>query len=612
MRNSTGWHWIPTPEWGGSDGSSIVDIARGTDIRPDDHFAREVIQNSWDAAQILRTRPGHQFKVRFRFVRFSGKDAQLIRERFALPELGRRLEETDNLVQGSNSLKESGDFKVLIAEDFGAHGLYGHPKLKGKSVLFRALYNSGGSDKFSSGVISGGSFGFGKSAFINASASNTVFAYSKFEIQPNDPVTRRFVGWSWHQGHELDGTSYEGRSVYARLLQRGSSGEPGGEPYSDDEADQLAAFFGAEERLGNSVNELGTSLILMDPVIDPNQLVDAVTRNWWPAIEDPQIQLDVEVVDYDGEILRPRPKLDESLPQLRRAFELATQPSDAPLLDTQKVVRLENLAGFKKIGNLGLVAVMPEEEEQTRHTPTILQTRLPRMIVGPHQHSWNPKGIKIYGVFAVSADASEADQALKKTEPHFHDHWSTIRDEKNQIPESATELAIQIEQKIVEAVNVFARELNVEITAHARRLTGFNKVLGSFFGSSKGAPKAPEGRSLPFSIRFGATKREIVDERLIRVMRTISLTMKEDDEFSDRTEVKVKITPEIFEVLDQSEKGDAIGLHVRGDVTSNPEEPGSYLLTLTRSESSKFELVSEPYSSRVTSDIRIELMEVEE
>jgi len=522
------------------------------------------------------------------------------------------LEETDNLVQGSDSLKESGDFKVLIAEDFGAHGLYGHPKLKGKSVLFRALYNSGGSDKFSSGGISGGSFGFGKSAFINASASNTVFAYSKFEIQPNDPVTRRFVGWSWHQGHELDGTSYEGRSVYARLLQRGSSGEPGGEPYSDDEADQLAAFFGAEERLGNSVNELGTSLILMDPVIDPNQLVDAVTRNWWPAIEDPQIQLDVEVVDYDGEILRPRPKLDESLPQLRRAFELATQPSDAPLLETQKVVKLENLAGFKKIGNLGLVAVMPEEEEQTRHTPTILQTRLPRMIVGPHQHSWNPKGIKIYGVFAVSADAPEADQALKKTEPHFHDHWSTIRDEKNQIPESATELAIQIEQKIVEAVNVFARELNVEITAHARRLTGFNKVLGSFFGSSKGSPKAPEGRSLPFSIRFGATKREIVDERLIRVMRTISLTMKEDDEFSDRTEVRVKITPEIFEVLDQSEKGDAIGLHVRGDVTSNPEEPGSYLLTLTRNEPSKFELVSEPYSSRVTSDIRIELMEVEE
>lgn len=607
------WHWLEQDALGGADGASIVDIARGTDIRPSDHFAREVIQNSWDAAQELRSRPGHAFRVRFTFIEFDGTEARLLREKFNLQALGDRVSEAGNFVDGSDSLSSAKKFRVLLAEDFGGHGLYGHPRLRKRSVLYRALYFIGGSDKFAGTGMSGGSFGFGKSAFINASASNTVFAYSKFEMQPNDPVTRRFVGWSWHESHSVNDVDYEGRAIFAKMLQRGSSGAPEPDPFIDEEADSLAATFSVSERTENSINSLGTSLILMDPVIEPEDLLESIEQNWWPAIEDPDIQLDIEVVDYQGEILVPRPKQQEGLKELRRAFELATQPSDAPLVETQKVVKFEEMKGFKNIGRLGLVAVVPDEGDSNMNLPVVKLTRLPRMIVGDHQHQWNPKRVKIFGVFAVSSGAYEADTALKKTEPHFHDHWSLIRDDKNKIPEEATQLAIQINQKITEAVNAFARELNSEAAVAPRRLPGFNKVLGQLFGSSKGVPKPVEGDPLPFSFRFSQPKKEIVDETHILFRRSVTLSMKEDDEFSDRSEVHVRVRAEFFEILDQTDKGDRIGISVTAPkkVQIEARADSSHHVLLTRGNSVKLEFVSDPYSSKISGNLQVVLEEVD-
>jgi len=608
------WHWLEQDAWGGADGASIVDIARGTDIRASDHFAREVIQNSWDAAQELRSRPGHAFRVRFTFLEFEGTEARLLRDKFALQTLGERVSKAGNIVEGSDSISSTRKFRVLLAEDFGGHGLFGHPRLRKKSVLYRALYFIGGSDKFAGSGMSGGSFGFGKSAFINASASNTVFAYSKFEMQPGDPVTRRFVGWSWHESHSLDDVDFEGRAVFAKMLQRGSSGTPEGDPFADDEADSLAANFSVSDRSENSINSLGTSLILMDPVIEPEELIESIEQNWWPAIEDPDIHLDLEVVDYQGEIIVPRPKQQESLKELRRAFELATQPSDAPLVETQRVIKFENIKGFESVGRLGLVAVAPDEGDTSLSLPVIKLTRLPRMIVGDHQHQWNPKKIKIFGVFAVSSGAFEADTALKKTEPHFHDHWSLIRDDKNRIPEEATQLAIQINQKITEAVNTFARELNSEASVAPRRLPGFNKVLGQLFGSSKGAPKPVEGEPLPFSFRFSQPKKEVVDESHILFRRSLTLSMKEDDQFSDKHEVLVRVKADFYEILDQTDKGDRIGLSVKAPkkvrIEAGPDD--SHHVQITRGNAVKLEFISDPYSSKISGNLQIVLEEVAE
>jgi len=65
-----GWHWIEQSDWGGASASSITKLARNLKINPTAQVAREVLQNSWDAAQVMRNEPGHQFSTVFRFVEF--------------------------------------------------------------------------------------------------------------------------------------------------------------------------------------------------------------------------------------------------------------------------------------------------------------------------------------------------------------------------------------------------------------------------------------------------------------------------------------------------------------------------------------------------------------
>ena len=608
----SGWHWIPTAALGGSDGSSIVDIARGTGISATDHFSREVIQNSWDAAQGFRSLPDHRFRVKFSFIEVDGVEAEKIRSAFDLPSLGKRLADTANLIQGSGSILEAKTFRFLLAEDFGAHGLHGHPKLKQESILYRALYNTGGSKKFDSETSSGGSFGFGKSAFINASASNTVLAYTCFEKQENDPTSRRFVGWTWHNGHEHSGLSFEGRAIFGDTTQKGSPEEVVPEPFSDIEADNYSKLLQMSPREGQETNEYGTSLAVLDPVINPTQLLASIEENWWPAIVDPEIHLDIEVIDYDGEKLQPRPRQQEHLQPLIRAFELATQPQDASPPPLQKVVNITGIEGLVKIGKLGLVAEQPDDDSGSRFAPEVRLMRLPRMVVGKHRHHWQPKTVKISAVFAISTGAHEADQLLKKTEPHFHDRWSASPDEKNQIPLQATHLAIEIERRITDEVNKFGREIGQDVVAAPRYLKNFSKLMGKFLGSSRGAPRPPEGESLPFSIRFGSTRHESVDSDLIRIRRSITLGVKEDDQFADRESVDVLLKIEITEVLSRNEKGNLIGSTVsemKSKKQMGKNEAGLYFLTLRRGEPHHLEIQSDAYSHRTTADLSVTVEE---
>jgi hypothetical protein len=598
---------------GGASASTITKVARNLSLSPTEQLAREVIQNSWDAAQKLRPEPGHEFQIRFRFVNLSKPEADEVREAYSLSDLRGPFENQLNLSEKKAGLVlGDGPASILIIEDFGAHGLYGHPRLKKKSIMFRALYTVGSTGKDSSDELSGGSFGFGKSAFISASASNTVFAYSCFRKFENDPVTRRLVGWTWHDEFEEHSEAFEGRAIFGEFFQEDSGGNIKPQPYEDSKADQLANLLTVSPRNPAILNELGTSLVLLDPVIDPQALCEAIEENWWPAIIDPSSRLSIEIIREDKVALHPKPRSRKDLLPLIRAFEIATQVSDAPLGTHEKKVVIQPFDSFEGIGAIGLVAEYPEDDNSPKVAPKALLTRGPRMVIGELEHRFLPKSVSISAVFATESSSTLVDNALRKTEPYTHDRWSTSTSDEDL--KSAVSLSKFIQGRLISEVNAFAKAMVNEAPITPRKLAGFSKIFGKFFGDSAG-PSVIDRDPLPISIKFLSRSLKVELGGQISLSQSIHIerTLGEiEDSLGDKK--KYLISPELFVVIDDGSKGDPIGLSVtfpKGKSVKDRQD-GSFLLDLEPGEQVQIDVKSDGYDHRWSADLRLQVEEASE
>ena len=81
--------------------------------------------------------------------------------------------------------------KLVYVEDFYTTGLDGPPHDL-SSRFHRFLLSVGDSGKVHDGHNTGGSYGFGKSAFSSNSGIRTIFAYSRYRGEDNAPHTRLF------------------------------------------------------------------------------------------------------------------------------------------------------------------------------------------------------------------------------------------------------------------------------------------------------------------------------------------------------------------------------------------------------------------------------------
>ena len=71
------WKWLETSEYGGQDGSVLTKLFKGKEnLSAEELLAREVIQNSWDAALVLQDKYPHEhvhFEMVFRFASLTGE-----------------------------------------------------------------------------------------------------------------------------------------------------------------------------------------------------------------------------------------------------------------------------------------------------------------------------------------------------------------------------------------------------------------------------------------------------------------------------------------------------------------------------------------------------------
>lgn len=610
---SSEWFWTKVPPLGGAAGGLASKIFRGIeDLDTSDLLAREVIQNSWDAARKLqesKRKTSIPFQVKFRFVELSGANKEAFIQHSGLRELS---EKTSNMKKKAadkafKSFKKILDKKepltLLYCEDYGAHGLYGSIDKISKSILFRALYMFGDTNK-GEDQGSGGSYGFGKSAFIRGSGIQTVFAYSSFDKFESDPVTRRLVGFSYWDNFSIGEEHFDGRAIL------GNSKKEPGLPFEDKEADIFANLLHFNKRTSDKPENLGTSLLLVAPLITPMELLGAVEKWWWPALVEQRFE--VSVVDKDGKEHFPRPARNPEIKPFLKAFSIARGDSKPSSASKESLIS----TGWQKsqginIGDFALRLMdedeVPEAEENEDGFPKIALMRNPRMVV--EYKTYERRRVRVRGVFIAS---KEADPYLKLSEPAQHDHW-----DKKPVPDAddeeikAAAIARIVDDQLRKGLSKFIDEVSPPSPRDRQVLSVFAEMMKGLMGGKKVGPTIrPPASKLPFEIQFTrAASPEVAENGQIRTSSVIQIGLSpnaERDTYSVRTQVDFSI---IEEDNDNGENW-PITVRVKTRNTDFISDKQWIVGTLSRGKPVELEVVSEPYDPNWTGRIKPRVEEI--
>ncbi len=498
------WHWIELQKLGGASGGLAGKVFKGIDtLTASDLLAREVIQNSWDASRKLNSGRSKAkrvpFTMEFRFIELSGVDKSSFLKVAGIDEIhfeSKSMKKSDSEVaeESFSVINSDSPLRLLICSDFGAHGLYGSINMGSDSILFRALYMFGDTGKADEDGT-GGSYGFGKSAFIRGSGIQTVFAYSSFAPLADDKVTRRLVGTTyWGSHRDANGRDLEGRAIYGDP----GAGEPG-IPFEDENADDLANKLFMEKRSAEKEEKMGTSLLLVHPQVDAEELIESIEKWWWPALVDNEME--IVVYKSDGSRLMPRPMNNNFVRPFLKAYELAVGRSK------QSSVMQESLisSSWQEVNgiNIGSAALrvaseeeLANEESEGGHFPRIALLRSPKMII--EYKDFERRRVAVRGVFVASNDA---DGHLRNTEPAQHSHWD--RKKSKEIPNLSTAIADAVYSKLSTGLRKFIEEVSPTPPNERETLSVFSELMRGLLAGKKSGPKLPpKATKMPLEINF--------------------------------------------------------------------------------------------------------------
>lgn len=556
-------------------------------------LAREVIQNSWDAARELQQIDEHvpQFEIKFRFRDLQGQAKQSLVHTLDLEGLAERVASIDRSKIGLgaqdclNSIGSDEPIHVLEITESAASGMYG-PWAQNKSHMFLALLSIGFTEKFSG---AGGSYGYGKAGLINGSRIRSIVAYTCFREQANEPgITRRLIGVTYWGTHDYQGVNHPGIATFSK----GSAGAI--RPFENEEADEIAQQLGLETRTPDKPEDLGTTFLLIDTPIKPRDLVRAIERSWWPAILEGDFL--ATVIDYDGSTLIPRPMKDPVLHTFIDAWEIAVGRSSPR--DNGYSRDIDGPSGAP-LGKLGLVAdlkgwsyaehLIGPDEEDISHRSLVALTRSPRMVVEYLEAGRTPPYVR--GVFIADAGI---DDLLRQTEPKAHDSWRTKAEDGEVVPEAAA-LANHVIKKIKERANNFRNRLKPPTPPPEDvDLPFFNDIMRKMMSGMAKGTKQPIPDTRPISIRLEYEPREASAPGLVQVVGSVSYSLSEHFE-GDHAPVVVTIA---YRFIEDDRLGDHADLKIvapAGFVSI--DGGGGFEGVLKRGEEARFTFESAPYDS---------------
>jgi len=506
--------------------------------------AREVIQNSWDSARERKKSDTEapQFQIDFEYRSLSGEVRERFIERLDLASLARRAKAGDRDALGLRStdalscLESDNPLAVLVIRERGTTGMYG-PFKGARSKMFLALVSLGYTIKDDD---AGGSYGYGKAGLIRGSATRTVVAYSCFHEQPDDPgITRRLLGMTYWGQHSCEGTSYTG---FARFSKENLH------PFENERADEIAESLGLEKRDPSSADEIGTTFLLIDPTVPPEDLRDAVVRSWWPAIIDGEFVVEIRTVE--GQSIYPRPRKYEHLKPFIRAYEIATAKQDNAKAEEKKVaLSVIEQSGEKheSPGQIGLVADTSgwsyaeassagPGEALIDHRSLVALMRGTKMVV-----EYRDVGRSTPYVRGVFVAGRSIDSALRRTEPKGHNTWSTEADRDGVgVDVDAAEIAKIVLKRIRDNVNGFRKQLKPEPPPPDDiHLPLFDKFMRTMLSGKRKGPNPPLVEKRPVSIRLSQEPEPVGNDE-VRVVGTAHISLSEHHP-GDHAEVSVAV-----------------------------------------------------------------------
>ena len=555
------WHWIELQKLGGASGGLAGKVFKGIDkLTASDLLAREVIQNSWDASRKLNAGRAKSkrvpFTMEFKFIELDGQDKANFLKVAGLNEIyeeSKSMKKSDAEVAEESfaSINSKTPLKLLVCSDFGAHGLYGSIDMGSDSILFRALYMFGDTGKADEDGT-GGSYGFGKSAFIRGSGIQTVFAYSSFAPLPGDKVTRRLVGTTyWGSHRDAMNRDLEGRAIYGDP----SAGEPG-IPFEDSNADALAAKLFMDKRTASVEENFGTSLLLVHPQVEAEELIESIEKWWWPALVDNE--MDVIVQKADGKRLVPRPMNNSYVRPFLRAYELAVGRSKQSNVLQESLISSswQDVEGIS-IGSAALRVASDEElaseESEGGHFPRIALLRSPKMII--EYKDFERRRVAVRGVFIAS---NEADGHLRNTEPAQHSHWDNKK--SKEIPGTSTSIADAVYSKLSTGLRKFIEEVSPTPPNERETLSVFSELMRGLLAGKKAGPTLPPRPSkMPLEIHF--TKQPTVkahrDQVFTEAVFKINLGPN-----AEKKPYDLRITADFQILEEESDSGESWPCHV--------------------------------------------------
>jgi len=589
-------------------------------------LAREVIQNSWDAAAELvsdlsgRGEASPPFRIQFDFGYVSGDQRGSVVDALDMRGLAAQLKGAADEGQlaalglarsaALTSVEESSEpIRYLRIRESGTTGMYGAFE-SAKSKMFLALVSLGYTVK---GPGSGGSYGYGKAGLIAGSATRTVLAYSCFEPRLDDRegeefVTRRLMGMSYWGQHSIGSQSFTG---FARL-----GDDQGGwvRPLVNDDADALATLLGLDLRNANNLEDLGTTFLLLDPVIEPDDLRNAIERNWWAAIEERRFTPLITEMQEDGSTrtIVPRPKKNPALASFVRAYEIATTPQDNDVAEEcgADLGELPGALDSRKIGKIGIVADLDGwsysadidggEGGQVEQASLIALLRGPLMTV----EYFRPRGTRrppyVRGAFVADA---EIDDLLRQAEPKAHDRWVTSLD---QLGEDVDNKAPRVAAEVLKVVAARTRKFQDRLKPPPPDASNIRlDVLADLFkglarGDSGVPPLPPPDGDRDLSIGITSHQEADDDGEHLRVIGKVKIRLADKYEKADRAVARVRVS---YRFMEDERAGEHCPLTFAGPLGDTDED--GWMQVIVGRENLEFGFTSDRYESDWTGRLAV-------
>lgn len=580
---SVSWSFEYNPPMGGAAGEAFTNTLASSGMHPAAVLAREAIQNSVDA----RAKGDGKVAVRFSAKTLTRAEKKKFFVTAGLGSLQERITALKIPVPNClSSIPESATpLNLLYIDDYNTTGLEGDPK-DPDSKFYRFLLSLGDGSKELSKEHTGGSYGFGKSVYSSNSAILSMFAYSRTVDDEGKPLSLLF-GCGYFRKHKFGAAHFTGRSWFGVDV---SQGGPGSlqivDPLMNEEADFLAAQLGFAAR---TEDELGTSVLIVDAVVEAQEILKGVEDWWWPRLI--SNELSVTVVDHSGKEHYPRPKKREDLKPFIDAFYLSVgQSPPNNKTDFRKVLqKSENLplgaAGFKVLDRKDNDEYVVDEDR----LDSVALIRAPLMVVS-YFRQWNVQNPPIVGTFL----ADEAiDDILRSAEPPAHDRWDPAARRLQDISGINRTIVDRVLKSIKRNLKSAQGAASPPPPPRPKKLTMLERTLASFLTpAKKGSQQPGELSSAPINLFYDEEPHaEAVGDKL-RLVAAFNVRLKADEDIAEMS-ARVRVT---CPVIEDGQLGDELELEIEttAELEDDTQKAGWKKFALSQ-QAVKFVCRSAPY-----------------